>query len=145
MFFYSNHKFHANGICFALPDNFFLHPSNKAGHRRCVEIEAADHSYIVAFGIDEPCRGTEKELQSRISADSGMTPLGPITPITLAGFSGHSLMYGCDSEESYEMRLSLCQDAEFFLYITTQSCNLSDVMASSEIAWTLQQIGRSEL
>ena len=145
MFLYKNHKFHANGICFALPDNFFIHSSNKAGHRRCLEIEAANHSYIVTIGIDQPCRGTEHELQSRISKDSGMTPLSPVTPITMAGFPGHSLKYRCYREDTYEIRLSLCQDAEFFLYITSRNCKLDDIIASAEITWTLQQIERSEL
>ena len=144
MFFYSNHKFHANGICFALPDNFFLHSSDDAGKATSLAIEATDHSYTVVIGIDEECDGTAPELQVMISEDGGMTPLCKITPVMVAGFSGHCLKYRGRREEYFELRLSLGQDVEFYLYCATQSSSIDDVMASAEMTQMLQSIGRSE-
>lgn len=145
MFFYSKQKFHANGICFAIPDNFFLHSLTELEKATNIEIEAADQSYTVTIGIDEGCDGTAQELQTMISEVGGMTPLCKITPVTVAGFAGHFLKYRSSREEYYEMRLTLGGNVEFYLYITTQSRSIDDVISSDAMVWMMQQIERSEL
>lgn len=145
MFLHKNHKFHANGICFAIPDNFFLHSMTELEKATNIEIEAANHSYTVTIGIDEQCNGTAQELQTMISEVGGMTALCKITPVTMAGFSGHFLKYRSSREEYYEMRLALGGSVEFYLYITTQSRRIDDVISSDAMVWMMQQIEHSEL
>lgn len=145
MFLHKNHKFHANGICFAIPDDFFLHSLTELEKAANVEIEAADHSYTVTIGIDEGCEGTAQELQTQISEIGGMAPLCKITPVTMAGFAGHFLKYRGSREEYYEMRLALGGSVEFYLYITTTSRRIDDVISSDAMVWMMQQIERSEL
>ena len=145
MFLYKNQRLHAHGICFALPDNFFLCAAAALEQAASLELEAADGSYTVTVGIDEQGEGTQATLLDLISAKGGMTPLGPVTPVTLAGFAGHCLKYRGSREEYFELRLALGQDVEFYLYAATQSSGIDDVMASAEMTRMLQQIERSEV
>ena len=145
MFLYKNQKFHAHGICFALPDDFFLCSATELEQAADLEMEAADGSCTVTVGIDEQGEGTQAALQSQISDRGGMTAMGPITPITLAGFAGHCLKYRSRREEYFELRLSLGADVEFYLYTATQSSSIDAVMATEEMTRMLQQIERSEV
>ncbi len=144
MFLYKDQKFHAHGICFALPDNVFLRTAEDLGQAASLELEAADGSYTVTVGIDEEGEGTQNALLSMVSARAGMTALGPVTPVTLAGFTGHCLKYRSRREEYFELRLALGRDTEFYLYSATQSSSIDDVMASAEMTQMLHSIGRSE-
>ena len=145
MFLYKNQKFHARGICFALPDNFYLHSSNETGHDRCMEIEAPDHSYMVTIGIDELYTGTDEELETIISDGTDMNPLNAITPITIAGYSGHCLKYLSTREQYFEIRLSIRDDSQFYLYVTDKTRRIDETIKSPEIEWILQHIKHSDV
>ena len=123
MLLYNDGKFHAHGVAFAIPDGFLVEPAPDAIPQNGFVAYTLDQRYVVEWDVERDCHGTKEELEELFPPGGAFLPLGPITPLTVNGLTGHQVMCRSNTDQRWEMRFDAGKDAELSVCVYTNMKN----------------------
>ena len=119
MLLYKDGKFHTHGIWFTIPDGFLVDPAPDAIPQNGFVAYTPDQRYMVEWDVEQGCHGTKEELEELFLPGSAFLPLGPITPLTVNGLTGHQVMCRSNTDHRWEMRFDAGEGAELSVCVYT--------------------------
>ncbi len=123
MLLYKDEKFHAHGVAFAIPDGFLVEPAPDAIPQNGFVAYTPDQRYMVEWDVEQGCHGTKEELEELFLPGSAFLPLGPITPLTVNGLTGHQVMCRSNTDQRWEMRFDAGEGVELSVCVYTNMKN----------------------
>ena len=105
---YIDHRFHCNGISFAVPDGFFLDDATEDGVENGLLLLSPDHAFRLGIGIEHCVFSSEKELTDMLE-NVGYGIISRIQPISINSLTGHHAAYRGTRHQYYEARFDLSE------------------------------------
>ena len=143
MLLYKDGKFHTHGIWFAIPDGFLVEPAPDAIPQNGFVAYTPDQRYMVEWDVEQGCHGTKEELEELFLPGSAFLPLGPITPLTVNGLTGHQVMCRSNTDQRWEMRFDAGEDAELSvcIYANMKNGSIEDAKDAAFVKEVLAGLG----
>lgn len=107
-------KFSAGGVCFSLPDGFFIDPHPQVMYEDGMSLYSPDMSYDMIFFAG---RYEEESAYTHLSnyiADNDFTIIEPIRTVMINNMIGYSALYHSDRYSYYETVLDTPAPTEEF-------------------------------
>lgn len=146
MFYLQDGFFHVNGVSFRLPDGFYLDSCPEEHYKNSFSLYPEDTSFWLQIIVSEDCMDAGKELEYLFIDNTGMKPLGPVTPIAVNGFTGYQTVYCGGLREYYEIRLNLpCGQrlCNFVMVLMAITCSIGEAIAHPGVRQVLKSLQSS--
>lgn len=96
-----NNKLCAGGVCFSLPDDFFIDPYPQIAYEDGISLYSSDKSYYLSL-FAARCDGSAYTYLSNFITDSDYTVIEPIQKIIINGMTGYHAVFHSEKYSYYE-------------------------------------------
>lgn len=107
MLFYKNHRFHYEGVSFAIPDGYYLDTNYGDGAADALDFWTEDKSLRIRVAIEQETKGSLAELNSAIRDLEDCIVLEGPEAILMNGLTGYSAVYDSGRRQYYEIRCAI--------------------------------------
>lgn len=107
MLLYKNHRFHCEGVSFAIPDGLYLDTSYEEVPEDTIHLWSEDEQLYVRIGIQRETKGAFEELAFVLRELEEITVIDPPKPILMGGLSGYVATYISEPKEWWELHLDI--------------------------------------
>jgi len=107
MLLYKNHRFHCEGVSFAIPDGYRLDTSYEEVPEDTLHLWSEDESLHICVGIERETKGPYQELVFILRALEKCIVKEKPTEVIYGGLRGYSAVYSSGGNESWEAHLGI--------------------------------------
>lgn len=107
MLFYKNHRFHYEGVSFAIPDGYYLDTNYGDGAADALDFWTKDKSLRIRIAIEQETKGSLAELNSVIQDLEDCIVLEGPQAVLMNGLAGHRAVYDSGRRQYCEIRCTL--------------------------------------
>lgn len=107
MLLYKNHRFHYEGVSFAIPDGYYLDTNYGDGASDALDFWTKDKALRIRIAIEHETKGPLAELNSIIRDLEDCVVLEGPQEVFMNGLAGYEAVYDSGRRQYYEMRYAL--------------------------------------
>lgn len=111
MLLYKNHRFHYEGVSFAIPEGFYLDTSYDNIHQNTLNLWSEGKNLYICISVQKETQGTYHELSLVLRNLEDIFITNPIAPVSLGGLSGYVATYMIDPKHYWEAHLHISGEA----------------------------------
>lgn len=100
----SKDKLYAGGVCFRLPDGFFINTNPESINDDKLDFYSSDEKYQLVLSAERSTEPIDEDLVSYIT-DNNFTVVEPVQNITVNNMNGYYVVYHSEREACYEIFL----------------------------------------
>ena len=137
---FRNGRFHAKGVSFAIPEGFFINTTAHFSYEYGLEFCHPELKYSITIHLDETKLNAYREIELGFEDYNIKSCEKNILPITVNGLDGYQCLRKDVFGSEYEVRLNIHENLQLSFLMRSRG-NLEQFINSSEVQWTLSQIG----
>ena len=107
MLLYKNHRFHCEGVSFAIPDGYYLDTNYGDGAEDSLDFWTEDESLRIRIAIERETKGPLPELEFVIRELEDCTVMEGPDAILTNGLAGYRTVYDTGRRQYCEMRYAV--------------------------------------